>query len=146
MAGRGDKNKKSRRGSSQSDRPYTNSADQKSNRDKGTAGDFPSLYDERTFDIAAERNRSTHPEDMITPLGSNARNFNLLLDNVPYLVHAAPFNFNGEQLYRVSINGNDDHIFTWDSELKRLTAIDDDASTLPDDLEVAISKRLQSKT
>jgi hypothetical protein len=33
-------------------------------------------------------------------------------------------------------------VFTWDSELKRLRSIDDNASTLPDSLEEAISDEL----
>ena len=144
MAGR--ENKKSRKDRNQSNHSYANSADQRSNRDKRTAGGFPSLDDEKAFEGAPGRIRSSHPEDMITTLRGGERNFNLLLENVPYLVHAAPFDFNGETRYRISINGNDDHIFTWNSELKRLTAIDDDASILPDDLEVAISRKLQSKT
>jgi len=146
MAGREDKNKKNRRDSNQFNHSYTNSADQRSNRDKRTAGGSPSLYDEKNFEAAAERNRGDHPEDRSTTFRAGERNFNLLLENVPYLVHAAPFDFNGETRYRISINGNDDHIFTWNSDLKRLTAIDDDASTLPDDLEVAISGQLQSKS
>jgi len=147
MAGRGDKNKKGRPGRESSNRskPYTNSADQRSNRNKRPTGGSPSLHDEKTFDVSAERNRDTHPEDLITPLRGEERNFNLIVDSVPYLVHAAPFDFNGEMRWRVSVNGNEEHIFTWDSELKTLTAIDDAASTLPDSLEVAISNRLQSK-
>lgn len=147
MAGRGGKNKKSRsgRGSSNRSKSYTNSADQRSNRNKRPTGGPPSLHDEKPFNISAERNRDTHPEDRITPPRGEERNFHLLVDSVPYLVHASSFDFNGEMRYRVSVNGNEEHIFTWDSELKRLTAIDDAASTLPDSLEVAISNRLQSK-
>ena len=146
MTGRGDKNKKrtSGRGSNQSNQPF-DSADQKSNRDKRTTGGSPSLPQERSADASIERNRSSRPEDRITPLHGPERNFNILVDSVPYLVQATPFNFNGETRYKVSINGNSEHIFTWDSELKRLAAIDDDASTLPDNLEVAISDKLQSR-
>jgi hypothetical protein len=36
-------------------------------------------------------------------------------------------------------------VFTWDSSLGQLRAIDDDASTLPDNVEEAISEKLQSK-
>jgi len=73
------------------------------------------------------------------------RKFNLLVDNVPYFVTAKVYQFNGEKRYSVSINGNEEHIFTWDSDLKRLKAIDDESSTLPDNLEEAISTKLQSK-
>ena len=76
----------------------------------------------------------------------NRTTYNILIDKVPYLVNAEPFTFNGEQRYYVSVNGGPDHVFTWDSELKRLTAIDTDAdaATLPDALEEAISNKLQS--
>jgi len=73
------------------------------------------------------------------------RTFNLIVDDVPYVVKAAPFSFNNELRFHVSINAGPEHIFTWDSELKSLRAIDDDASILPDSLEEAISQRLQSK-
>ena len=71
-------------------------------------------------------------------------NFEFLVDKVPYRVSVVPFTFNTETRFRVSYNGGTEHIFTWDSSLGRLAAIDDDASTMPDDLEVAISERLQS--
>jgi len=68
--------------------------------------------------------------------------FELLLSGVPYFVKAAPFEFNGETRFTVSFNGGNEHIFTWDSDLGRLSAIDDDAIEIPDDLEAAISSRL----
>ena len=67
------------------------------------------------------------------------------MDSVPYLIRATPFQFNGETRYRVSLNGGSEHVFTWDSSLGQLRAIDDDASTLPDNVEEAISEKLQSK-
>lgn len=70
--------------------------------------------------------------------------FEILVSGVPYIVTAEPFEFNTETRYKVSYNGGDDHIFTWDSSLGRLTAIDDDAGIIPDDVEVAIAQRLQS--
>lgn len=70
--------------------------------------------------------------------------FEILVDNVPYRVKVEPYDFNTETRYKVSYNGSPEHIFTWDSSLKRLTAIDDDAATLPDNLERAIAERLQS--
>ncbi|WP_278248417.1 hypothetical protein [Niastella populi] len=42
------------------------------------------------------------------------------------------------------MNGSDDHVFTWDSALKRLSAIDNEAATLPEALEQEISNRLQA--
>jgi hypothetical protein len=74
----------------------------------------------------------------------NRKTYNILIDEIPYLVNAEPFSFNGETRFYVSINGSPDHVFTWDSELGRLTAVDRDAATLPDALEQEISNKLQS--
>jgi hypothetical protein len=68
--------------------------------------------------------------------------FELLVDGVPYSVIATPFEFNTETRYRVVYNGNE-HIFTWDSSLGRLTSIDDDAAEIPSSLESAIAGRLE---
>ena len=70
--------------------------------------------------------------------------FNLNVGGVPYLVKVSSFEFNTETRFRVSYNGSDEHIFTWDTRVGRLAAIDDDSGTMPDDLEVAIAERLQS--
>lgn len=70
--------------------------------------------------------------------------FDLVLAGVPYTVKVSPFEFNTETRFLVSYNGGDEHVFTWDSSLGRLTAIDDDAATMPDDLERAIADKLQS--
>jgi len=80
------------------------------------------------------------------PAQINERHFNILVDSVPYMVKAVPFSFNGETRFRVSFNGSPEHVFTWDSSLGQLRAIDDDSSTLPDNLEIAISEKLQAKT
>jgi hypothetical protein len=129
MSGRGDKNKSS--GSS--------------NKNKRAIGDSRPKTNSDSFDPSANGNRS-HGENKPEPPGGSHRKFNLVVDNVPYLVNAKAYQFNDETRYRVSINGNDAHIFTWDSDLKRLKAIDDEASILPDDLEEAISAKLQSKS
>src|SRR5688572_11401745 len=73
------------------------------------------------------------------------KTFNLLVDDVPYIVKARSFDFNGETRFYISVNGNPDHVFTWDSEVKRLRPIDDAASTIPDSLEEAISRELLHK-
>ena len=72
------------------------------------------------------------------------QSFQLLLNGVPYFVKAEPFTYNTETRFKVSYNNGDEHIFTWDSSLGRLAAIDDDAGTIPDDLESAISDKLQA--
>ena len=71
--------------------------------------------------------------------------FELLVGGVPYFVNAEPFTFNTETRYKVRFNQSDEHIFTWDSSLGRMAAIDDDAGVIPDDVERAIATRLQSK-
>ncbi len=43
------------------------------------------------------------------------------------------------------INGGPEYIFSWDSEMGRLAAIDVDASILPDALEQEISARLEAE-
>jgi hypothetical protein len=70
--------------------------------------------------------------------------FEILVDNVPYRVEVEPFEFNTETRFKVVYNGNQEHIFTWDSRIGRLAAIDDDSATLPDNLERAIAERLQA--
>ena len=70
--------------------------------------------------------------------------FQVLLAGVPYMVKVEPFEFNTETRFKVSYNGSDEHIFTWDSSIGRLAPIDDDSSTMPDDLERAISEKIQA--
>ncbi|HXS55185.1 MAG TPA: hypothetical protein VN726_03610 [Hanamia sp.] len=70
--------------------------------------------------------------------------FEIVSNGLPYLVEAVPFQFNNQKRFRITYNGGDENIFAWDSELKRLRAIDEDAATLPDDLEMEISRKLES--
>lgn len=70
------------------------------------------------------------------------QNFELVLAGIPYFVKAEPFSFNDEPRFKVSYNGGDEHIFAWDASINRLSAIDDDAISIPDDLEAAISTKL----
>ena len=72
------------------------------------------------------------------------QSFELLLNGVPYFVKAEPFEYNTETRFKVRYNNGDEHIFTWDSNLGRLAAIDDDAGIIPDDLESAIAGKLQA--
>ena len=76
---------------------------------------------------------------------TNQKLYDLLVDDVPYLVSTEAFTYNGEQRYYVTVNGGPQHVFTWDADLKRLTAIDTDAdsATLPEALEEEISNKLQ---
>ena len=73
-----------------------------------------------------------------------AQNFELLVDGVPYMVKATPYNFNGDIRFRVSYNGSEDYIFTRDTEAGLLTAIGTEAVDIPDNLEEAISEKLTS--
>lgn len=74
------------------------------------------------------------------------QSFELLLNGVPYFVKAQPFEYNGEARFKISYNGGDEHIFTWDTDMGRLSAIDEDSISIPDDLEAAISSRLLMST
>ncbi len=77
--------------------------------------------------------------------GSTEYTYDLIVDKVPYSVKVTPFMFNNEKRFRISINGDNGHIFAWDPDIIGLHALDDDAATLPDSLEKAISDKL-SKT
>ena len=68
--------------------------------------------------------------------------YDLMVDKVPYRIRVTPFLFNDEKRFRISVNGDSGHVFVWDPEIVGLHAIDDDASTLPNSLEKAISDRL----
>ena len=114
---------------------------QKSNRNKGK-----SKPQDQSLASVFDRGTTPGPEGQTRSINTDERRFNLLVDSVPYIVSANPFRFNGEVRYRVSVNGGPEHVFTWDSSLGQLRAIDDDASTLPDNVEEAISEKLQSKT
>lgn len=70
--------------------------------------------------------------------------FQFQLNHLPYLVTVKPFDFNNEKRFHVSYNGGREDTFAWDNDLKRLRAIDDDASTLPDSLGIEISAKIQS--
>lgn len=74
----------------------------------------------------------------------NKESFQLVVDGVPYLVKAIPFDFNGEVRFRVRCNRGEDHIFVRDRSIGRIAAIDDDSSVLPDSVEQAISEKLQA--
>jgi len=68
--------------------------------------------------------------------------FDLVVDKVPYLIRVTPFLFNDEKRFRISVNGDNGHVFAWDPEIVGLHALDDEASVLPDSLEKAISDKL----
>jgi hypothetical protein len=66
----------------------------------------------------------------------------LMLDGNPYEVRAVPFTFNEGVRYTVTINGSGEHVFAYDSNVGQYVAIDDDGSTIPQNVETAISGKL----
>jgi hypothetical protein len=112
-------------------------------RQKQPTGGLPSAKQDKTKDTDADRNSGIATK-RVKPLRTDVRTFNLLVDGVPYLVRSVPFFFNDELRFRISINGNSEYVFTWDSELGSLRGIDDNAAILPDGLEEAISEKLQT--
>ena len=100
-------------------------------------------FDPNQPESDVDQSRDVRPGSELRPSGSSEKNFNILVDSVPYMIKAVPFSFNGETRYRVSFNGSPEHVFTWDSSLSQLRAINDDSSTIPDSLEIAISEKLQ---
>lgn len=109
---------------------------------KGLTGQWSSESQDKMVD--SDRNPDTTGKKLHGPR-TDERNFNLVIDGVPYFIKSIPFLYNDELRFRVIINDDSEHVFTWDSEVKMLRAIDDDASTLPDILEEAISEKLQSR-
>ncbi|RYG53872.1 MAG: hypothetical protein EOO01_03180 [Chitinophagaceae bacterium] len=69
-------------------------------------------------------------------------NFDIVVDKVPYNVRVTPFWFNDERRFRISVNEAEGHIYAWDADLVGLSALDDEASVLPDTVEKAISDKL----
>ena len=75
---------------------------------------------------------------------SELSTFDLNVDDVPYVVEAQGFMFNDEERYNIRVNGGERHVFTWDPQIHRFRSLDDSASNLPETLEEAISKKLES--
>jgi hypothetical protein len=73
-----------------------------------------------------------------------SQTFELMVDGIPIMVRATPYDFNTETRFLVSYNGSDEYVFTWDSSLGRLAAIGDGSEEIPDSIEEAIAEKLQS--
>lgn len=71
--------------------------------------------------------------------------YNIVVDKIPYIVTVEPFTFNEESRFYIQVNDGPEHVFAWDSELRTIRAIDEDASVLPDSLEEEISRKLQTQ-
>src|SRR5687768_12388681 len=142
MSGRGDKNKRGSAGrgaSNQSNQPFVASGEKqpRSNHNMTNASGEASVEQDKVKDADSHRDTGSANNTPASVKTKNERSFNFVVDDVPYLVKASPFSFNEEIRYYVSVNGATDHVFTWDSELKMLRAIDDDAGTLPESVEEA---------
>jgi hypothetical protein len=112
------------------------------NNKHGSAGRGSSNQSNQPF-VSSNHNEPASDHARNRTGGTQETSFNILLDNVPYMVTASPFDFNGETRFYVSVNGGEPHVFTWDSELREVRAIDDAASVLPNGLEEEISQKLQ---
>jgi hypothetical protein len=73
-----------------------------------------------------------------------SQTFELIVDGLPVMVKATPYDFNGETRFLVSYNGSEEYVFTRDSSLGRLAAIGDEAVGIPDTVEEAIAEKLQT--
>jgi hypothetical protein len=71
--------------------------------------------------------------------------FEMTIDGKPVVVKATPYQtLSTETRFRVSINDSPIHIFGWDKDLNRLTAIDSSnaAGNMPDKIDEAIGRQL----
>jgi len=68
--------------------------------------------------------------------------FDLLLEQVPYSIKAAPYTFNTETRFKVTYNDSPEYVFAWDEEAEQFTAIGAEAATMPDEVEEAVAVRL----
>lgn len=89
----------------------------------------------------ARRNKAI-VEKRIPAFQTAEKNFELLVDGVPYWGKSIPFLFNEEIRFRITLSDGTEHLFTWDSEIGMLRFIDDDSSVLPVGFEEALSDKL----
>lgn len=74
--------------------------------------------------------------------------FELTVDGKPVVVKATPYQtLSTETRFRVSVNESPVHIFAWDKDLNRLTAIDSSnaAGHMPDKIDEAIGRQLYQR-
>lgn len=74
--------------------------------------------------------------------------FELTIDGKPLVVRATPFQtLATETRFRVSVNDSPVHIFGWDKDLNRLTAIDSSqaAANMNDKIDEAIGRQLYQR-
>lgn len=70
------------------------------------------------------------------------QSFQFILDGVPYSVKATPFKYNEGTRFTVTINGSE-YIFAYDDKVSQYVAIDNDSSTLSQNVETEVGLRLQ---
>ena len=89
----------------------------------------------------------TPAQDSNADINTNGKDttHNIVVDNIPYLVKIAPFTFNEEERFYVTVNNGIQHVMAWDTEMNAYRAVDDNSVELPDGLEVEISNQLISK-
>jgi hypothetical protein len=87
----------------------------------------------------------THIAALHTDKHGKIKNFDLVVDGVPYTVKSIPFSYNDELRFRIILNGNTEHVLTWDPQIGLLRAINDDSSVLPVGLEEALSEKLRGQ-
>ena len=66
-----------------------------------------------------------------------------VIDGVPYYVKAEPFDFNTETRYKVQYGGKE-YIFAFDATIRQYAALGDEASDIPDNLEIFVAEKLDS--
>lgn len=77
-------------------------------------------------------------------MSMQSQTFELMVDGMPVMVKATPYEFNTETRFLVSYNGSEEYVFTWDSTLGRLAVIGDEGVDIPVTIEEAIAEKLQS--
>jgi hypothetical protein len=109
---------------------------------KSQSGDWSP---EKQNKIIKPDRKNGSPEKKHRRFRHNERNLGLVVDGVPYTVKSIPFLFNEELRFCIILNGSSEHVFTWDSQIGMLRAINDDSSVLPAGFEEALSEKLQSQ-
>ena len=85
-------------------------------------------------------------DNIMTRMDSNNNlrgyDMDIMVDKVPYHTRVTPVDYNGQKRFHVKIGSGEDHVFVWDAEMMSLKALDDSASTLPDNFVRELSDRL----
>ena len=90
----------------------------------------------------AQTINKVHTAEGVSERHERTKNFDLVVDGVPYSIKSTPFSFNDELRFRIILNGASEHVFTWDPQISMIRPINDDSSVLPAGLEEALSEKL----